>query len=171
LLELARVGASEVVAAAVGLGEVVSAAMDSVRTVATETGVAVESACNGAVVDGNAGDLERLVRNLLENAVRYASHGGRVRVEAHEDRPRASILLTVTDDGPGVPDDSRERIFEPFFRLAVPRGGARPGTGLGLAIGRGIARAHGGDLWLDPQAPGARGARFMVRLPVSRSRV
>ena len=167
LLELARVGASEAVPTAVRLGDAVHAAVDAVRTAAAETGVTVETACNGAIVDGNAGDLERLVRNLLENAVRHSPPGGRVRIAARDDG--ASILLTVADDGPGVPDDARERIFEPFFRLAVPRTGARGGTGLGLAIGRGIARAHGGDLWLDPPAPPSRGARFVVRFPASRS--
>jgi two-component system, OmpR family, sensor kinase len=168
LLELARIGAAEVEPLGVRLAEVVDAAMDAVRPGAAQTGVALENACNGAVVDGQFGDLQRLVRNLLENAVRHASPGGRVRIEAHGER--ASVFLTVTDDGSGVPEDARERIFEPFFRLAAPRGGERGGTGLGLAIGRGIARAHGGDLWLDAAAPGTRGARFVVRFPASRSR-
>ena len=167
LLELARVGASEVDSQGVQLGEVVCAAVDTVRATATQTGVALEPACDGVVVDGHAGDLQRLVRNLLENAIRHSPRGGCVRIEARGEV--ASVFLTVTDEGPGVPDDARERIFEPFCRLAVPRGGERGGTGLGLAIGRSIARAHGGDLWLDPGTPGAGGARFVVRFPASRS--
>jgi signal transduction histidine kinase len=167
LLELARVGASEVDPQGVHLGEIVGAAVDAVHAVAAETGVVLDTACNGAVVDGHAGDLQRLVRNLLENAVRHSSRGGRVRIDARRDR--ASVVLTVTDDGPGVPEEARHRIFEPFFRLAAPRDGERGGTGLGLAIARSIARAHGGDLWLDAAAPGERGARFVVRLPASRA--
>ena len=84
-----------------------------------------------------------------------------MRIETRSDS--GSAYLQVNDDGPGVPPDLRERIFEPFFRLAADRAD-ETGAGLGLAIGRSIARAHGGDLWVDDSA---RGARFVVRLPLS----
>jgi two-component system heavy metal sensor histidine kinase CusS len=121
----------------------------------------VDVTCDGSVVDGHAGDLQRLVRNLVENAVRHSPRKGCVRIEARSDAEGAH--LQVTDDGPGVPQEARERIFEPFFRLPADRVD-ETGAGLGLAIGRSIARAHGGDLRVDDSA---HGARFVVQLPLS----
>ena len=161
LLTLARVGAAQGPHETVSLAEVSAAAVASTQTVAEARGVSLEVDCAGASVQGHPGDLERLVRNLVENAIRHAPRGSSVRIEAHADREQARV--SVVDEGPGVPAEARERIFEPFFRLPADR--AQPsGAGLGLAIGRSIARAHGGDLWLDECE---RGARFVVRLPVS----
>jgi signal transduction histidine kinase len=85
--------------------------------------------------------LRRLVRNLLENARR---HGGCSVVVRVASRAGGGALLTVSDDGPGVAEEERERVFEPFYR---PPGTAESGAGygLGLALVRQIARAHGGD--------------------------
>jgi two-component system heavy metal sensor histidine kinase CusS len=163
LLALARIGAADLERAPVALADVARGAIRATRASAEERGVVLETSCNGCIVEGHAGDLERLVRNLIENAVRHSPRGGRVRVEAAHEGDHACLL--VTDEGPGVPIEVRERIFEPFFRLAADRAD-HTGTGLGLAIGRSIARAHGGDLWLD-HAPSDRGARFVARLPVS----
>jgi two-component system heavy metal sensor histidine kinase CusS len=107
---------------------------------------------------GRAGDLERLVRNLLENAVRHSPPGGRVIVEAA--CAGGCIELSVSDEGDGVSEADRGQLFEPFFRASSAD---TPGAGLGLAIAREIARAHGGDIQLDPTR--TRGARFVVRLP------
>jgi two-component system OmpR family sensor kinase len=112
LLALARIGAAEFERERVALAEVAKGAIRAIRASAEEREVVLEAECNGCIVEGHAGDLERLVRNL---AADRADHTG---------------------------------------------------TGLGLAIGRSIARAHGGDLWLD-DAPRARGARFVARLPVA----
>jgi two-component system, OmpR family, sensor kinase len=161
LLALARIGASEPERERVPISAVASAALESARSAAEARGVALEAACDEAAVQGHAGDLQRLLRNLVENAIRHSPSGGRVRIEAHQDAEHAH--LRVSDDGPGVPLEVRERIFEPFFRLAADRADGT-GAGLGLAIGRSIARAHGGDLWVDDSS---HGARFVVRLPVS----
>jgi two-component system, OmpR family, sensor kinase len=167
LLALARVGAAELESEPVALADVARGAVRATRAAAEERGVVLETACNGCVVEGHAGDLERLVRNLLENAVRHSPRGGRVRIEAAQEGDHARLL--VTDEGPGVPLEVRDRIFEPFFRLAANRAD-HTGTGLGLAIGRVIARAHGGDLWLD-DSPRDRGARFVARLPLSSANI
>jgi two-component system OmpR family sensor kinase len=161
LLALARIGASEPERERVPISAVASAALESSRSAAEARGVALEAACDEAAVQGHPGDLQRLLRNLVENAIRHSPSGGCVRIEAHQDAEHAH--LRVSDDGPGVPLEVRERIFEPFFRLAADRADGT-GAGLGLAIGRSIARAHGGDLWVDDSA---HGARFVVRLPVS----
>jgi two-component system OmpR family sensor kinase len=161
LLALARIGATDMDIEAVCLSDVTRAVVESTRAEAEERGVVVEVACDGGVVEGHAGDLERLLRNLVENALRHSPRGSRVRIEAKGAADGAQLL--VSDDGPGVPPDVRERIFEPFFRLPADRTN-NAGAGLGLAIGRSIARAHGGDLWVDDST---HGARFVVRLPVS----
>ena len=113
-------------------------------------------------MEGHPNDLQRLVRNLVENAVRHSPPGGRVRVEAHPSQ--GDVHVVVSDEGPGIPSEVRERIFEPFFRCPAARADAS-GAGLGLAIARGIARAHGGDLWVE-QAENVAGARFVVRIPM-----
>jgi two-component system heavy metal sensor histidine kinase CusS len=160
LLALARVGAANLELENVSLSDVTRAAVESTREAAETQGVALEVTCDGAAVEGQAADLERLLRNLVENAIRHSPRGGRVRIEAHGDAGHAHLL--VSDDGPGVPPDARERIFEPFFRLPADRADCT-GAGLGLAIGRSIARAHGGDLWVGDST---HGARFVVRIPV-----
>jgi two-component system heavy metal sensor histidine kinase CusS len=161
LLALARIGAADVAIERVTLSDVVRAAVEATSDAADVRGVGIEVACDDSVVEGHAGDLQRLLRNLVENAIRHSPCGGRVRIEVRSDEPHAH--LQVSDDGPGVPPEVRERIFEPFFRLPAERAD-ESGAGLGLAIGRSIARAHGGDLRVDDSA---RGARFVVRLPLS----
>ena len=102
-----------------------------------------------------------MLRNLLENAVRHSPSPGRVLVEATLSTDTGTVEIAVGDEGSGVPEAERARLFEPFFRGADARGS--DGAGLGLAIARSIARTHGGDVHLDATA--RRGARFVVRLP------
>jgi two-component system, OmpR family, sensor kinase len=162
LLVLTRAGSVEFEPEPVFLADVTRAALDASRAAADAAGVRLEDSCNGAVVEGHPNDLQRLVRNLVENAVRHSPPGGRVRVEAHPSQ--GDVHVVVSDEGPGIPSEVRERIFEPFFRCPAARADAS-GAGLGLAIARGIARAHGGDLWVE-QAENVGGARFVVRIPM-----
>jgi signal transduction histidine kinase len=107
--------------------------------------------------------LRQLVSNLLDNAVKYGG-GARCRVA----RDGHSVLLLIDDDGPGVEEDALERMFTPFERGNAARDPSTGGVGLGLALARGIARAHGGDVWLS-RIPGL-GLRAHLRLPVASSR-
>jgi len=108
-------------------------------------------------IDGDPLLLRRLVRNLLENARAHAGGATDVSIARETDNAR----LIIEDAGPGVPEDDRERIFEPFYRR---RDAAQPtGAGLGLAIVRQIARIHGGDVRCEPREAG--GSRFAVTLP------
>jgi signal transduction histidine kinase len=113
-------------------------------------------------VRGDAGQLRRAVANLLDNAVRHARE--RI-VVTLEDRPDGGAVLTVADDGPGVPPVDRDRIFERFTRLDDARSAHDGGTGLGLAIVRDIADRHGGAVSVD----GPPGTRFVLLLPGERS--
>jgi signal transduction histidine kinase len=107
-------------------------------------------------VDGDSEALTRVLRNLLDNALVAAQPEGTIHVRVEQ--VNGHVEAQVADDGPGIPDHDRERIFERFVRLDS----SLPGSGLGLAIARRIARQHGGDLTCDP-APA--GASFTLRLP------
>ncbi|MGH8972367.1 MAG: sensor histidine kinase [Acidimicrobiia bacterium] len=145
---------------AVDVDDVVRAEVARVRS---RGRVAVDaSGVDPGRVWGVAGHLEQAVRNLLENAERHA----RSAVSVSLSNQGSALVLEVTDDGPGVPAEDRERIFDRFVRLDEARGRDAGGAGLGLAITREIVVAHGGSVGVD-DAPGG-GARFVVRLPVAR---
>ncbi|WP_432505601.1 sensor histidine kinase [Kineococcus arenarius] len=115
-----------------------------------------------ARVLGDAGQLTRVVRNLIDNAARHAR--GRVLLAVRTVGPDA--VLSVTDDGPGVPEADRERVFDRFVRLQDSRERATGGTGLGLAIVAAAVAAHGGSVRCTGARP-APGAEFEVRLPLA----
>ncbi|MFB6822938.1 sensor histidine kinase [Streptomyces virginiae] len=108
---------------------------------------------------GDPARLERALANLVDNALRYARAEVVVRATEHD----GWAVLEVTDDGPGILEADRDRVFERFVRLDADRGRASGGTGLGLAIAREIARAHGGDVRALPAPTG--GARLVLRIP------
>ena len=104
-------------------------------------------------------EVRRAVRNLIENALRY---GVRARVDVGMEREFA--VISVDDDGPGIPAGDMERVFEPFVRLEASRSAQTGGYGLGLSITRWIARGHGGDVFLRNRTEG--GLSVVVRLPL-----
>ncbi|MGI9029472.1 MAG: sensor histidine kinase [Ilumatobacteraceae bacterium] len=123
-------------------------------------GVPIDAGGVAAVqIDGDAAQLRRVIRNVLDNAVRHAVHGVVVTTAVHD----GDVLLTVTDDGPGVPPEHTERIFERFTTVDGARSPGRDGAGLGLAIARSIVEAHGGTIAID--GTHTPGARIIVRLP------
>ena len=107
-------------------------------------------------------EIRRAVRNLIENAVRYG-RGARVTLKAEPD----VFVAIIDDDGPGIPEDKLEEVFEPFTRLEASRNSATGGSGLGLTLTRSIAREHGGDVVLENRKSGGRiaGLRASLRLP------
>ena len=111
------------------------------------------------IVDGDRDELHRLVINLVENAVRHTPAGTEVEIAATVDDGYA--VLTVADNGPGIPDEQRARIFERFVRRSGDRGSS---TGLGLAIVRTVADGHGGSVKVEDADPGSK---FVVRLPLA----
>lgn len=121
------------------------------------------SGVSAGQVRGNEDDLGRVVRNLLDNALRHAGQGVAIRVSTVGGR----VTLDVDDDGPGVRDDDRTRIFERFARADDSRSRDDGGSGLGLAIVSEIVRAHGGTVSVD-RSPRLGGARFTVTLPDAR---
>jgi two-component system OmpR family sensor kinase len=113
-----------------------------------------------AVVDGARDELYRMTLNLVENAIRHTPEGTRIRATVAPEN--GDVVLSVQDDGPGVPPELRDHIFERFVRGTGDRGSS---SGLGLSIVRAVAEAHGGNVRLEDTH---RGARFVVRLPAAR---
>jgi signal transduction histidine kinase len=106
-------------------------------------------------------DIERLLRNLIENAVRHSSEGASVEVQVAS--VDGHVEVRVRNEGISIASNDRDRIFEPFVRGARENAEGRPGVGLGLAIARQIARSHGGDVRLGEPVPNA--TEFIVGLP------
>lgn len=106
--------------------------------------------------------MRRAIRNLIENALRYGTRAG---VSASAEAGAA--VICVEDEGPGIPAESLERVFDPFVRLETSRSRETGGTGLGLSIARTIVLAHGGEVALENRAEG--GLRATVRLPLARA--
>jgi len=103
--------------------------------------------------------IKRCLTNLVDNALRY---GNKVGVRAQ--RVGESVEIMIEDDGPGIPPESIEDVFKPFFRLDNSRNPNYAGAGLGLAIARDVARGHGGDITLQKSAMG--GLCAILRLPI-----
>jgi signal transduction histidine kinase len=159
LLLLARADAGRVAPhVPVDLSEVVAEAAGELEPVAGDHQISV-SAPSGAVVEGARDELHRLTLNLLENALRHTDPG--TAVEASVERVNGQVILAVEDDGPGIPPELHDKVFERFFRGAGDRSGS---SGLGLSIVRAVARSHGGTVALADPLDG-RGARFVVRFP------
>lgn len=118
------------------------------------------SAVSGAQVIGDPGQLTRVIRNLLDNAEQHAVR----RVELSLQESGEDAVLVVADDGPGIPKQEADRIFERFTRLDDARTAGTGGTGLGLAISREIAENHQGSLTLLPTD--GLGARFELKIPL-----
>jgi two-component system, OmpR family, sensor kinase len=138
------------------LGRVLAEAVAELEAVAADHELSVDA--RPAPVAGARDELHRLALNLMENAIRHTPAGTRVRASTAVRDGEA--VLEVVDDGPGVPEPLRERVFERFVRGRGERAGS---SGLGLAIVRAVAESHGGSVTLEPAQGG--GARFVVRLP------
>ena len=135
----------------VDIGVLASQAATDAQSMHSDLTIACARVEGGAFVIGDASALRRIAINLIENAARHA----RTSIEVSVTRGRPEVILSVADDGPGVDDGDRERIFERFFK-AEP---SDAGTGLGLAICRKIAADHGGSIALVDRA------RFVARFP------
>jgi len=132
---------------------------EAARARLTGSAVVDTARVSAGPVRGNASELRRVVRNLVDNAVTHAGSRVELRVDSHD----GLVVLDVTDDGPGVPDDERELVFERFQRGDPARTRGAPGTGLGLAIARSLAERADGRLELLDDVPGAS---FRLTLPL-----
>jgi len=116
-------------------------------------------------VEGDAGRLEQVLNNLLSNALKYSPAGGRITIGGHS--LPGEVVVTVTDQGVGIPLEEQTRIFERFFRGSRERHQRTPGAGLGLYLVKAIVEAHGGRIWVE-SGPG-EGAVFSFALPLKQA--
>lgn len=165
LFELSRIqaGALDLDLQRVGLADLVSDAIAASGVVADARGVVLEGELREPApeVAASVADLARVIRNLLDNAIRHTPRGGQVRVEAAAVGSHA--VLSVSDSCGGIPDDEIDRVFDLAFRGDAARTPGAGGGGFGLAIARGLVEAHRGDIAVANE-PG--GCRFTVRLPL-----
>jgi signal transduction histidine kinase len=126
--------------------------------------VAVQAAVNGdlAPARGNPEKLQRVLFNLIQNAIRHTPADGSVTVAAEANGRHLEV--EVADTGEGVEPEQREQVFEPFHRGGAGAARSAEGTGLGLTICRAIVEAHGGEIWL---AESPTGTRVRFSLPVT----
>lgn len=162
LFELSRLEAGDVSwsLCQVELCRLVSETVEALRVHADAAGVAVRADLPGGMLpaEANPEQVQRVLANLILNAIRHTPADGSVTVRA--ERGAGGVEVEVADTGSGIAPEARPHVFEPFFRGDGARTG--DGAGLGLAIAHAIVTAHGGAIWLDPDGPGTR-VRFTLR--------
>lgn len=142
----------------IALDALVEEVLADLEPLAQEKAIHLAAQCDAVTMTGSDILLYRLVYNLVENAIKYNTPGGTVTVGA--DRQDKHIRLTVADTGTGIPEELKERVFEPFFRLDKSRSRALGGVGLGLALVREIVSVHGGSISVKDNPDG--GTTFEV---------
>jgi two-component system phosphate regulon sensor histidine kinase PhoR len=147
----------------VNIAEVIAGAVEAVRPEVSAAKLTLASTSqDGLIVEGDAGELDRVLINLLSNSVKYTPEGGHIEVSAEAEN--GSAIVQVSDTGIGIPEADQGELFERFFRASNARQRSIPGTGLGLAIVRTIVTNHGGEVRL--QSREEKGTTFTVRLPL-----
>ena len=163
LFELSRIEAGDISWSMqkVGLAELVSETVEAMRAEASARHVVVTADLDGIAVSarGNPERLQRVLFNLIQNALRHTPADGSVTVAAEANG--SSVEVEVADTGPGIAPDEQARVFEPFYRGGGAEARSGGSTGLGLTICRAIVEAHGGRIWLAESATGAR-VRFSL---------
>jgi K+-sensing histidine kinase KdpD len=176
LLDMARIEAHALTLdpVEIDLGDAVEAAAARLRLASPGRTVAIDLPPDGLEVLADWDRLGQILDNLLQNADRHAPSGTPITVKAALGK-RSMVVIRVIDQGPGVPVEQRERIFERFVRGVDigeteehPPGAVPSGTGLGLAIVRGLVEAHAGRVWIEDSEEG-EGAHFAFTLPAASS--
>jgi len=167
LTKLARIDAGEIQLRRQwsSIAEVITVALKRAepRTRANQIEVWIEDDLPSVRIDERA--VAEVVYTLVDNAAKYSPPGTTIRVRAAPG-DNETMRLSVEDEGPGISTETRERVFDKFFRAMRDGdiGNRKSGSGMGLAIARGIVEAHGGRIWIE-DADGHLGARFVVELP------
>lgn len=162
LLDLSRLESGSELSERVSLDALAREEVQRYEDLARESGLVLDVRTPVAAwVDGSAKDLSLLIRNLVNNAIRYTRPGGSVIAEVTCDDSHATIL--VSDTGVGIPAKDLPRVFERFYRVDRARSRETGGTGLGLAIVKHVAENHGGTVEVRSEL--GQGTAFLVRLP------
>lgn len=143
------------------LAPLVEEIITDLTPLASQNDITMEQDCDNVVITGSDALIYRLVFNLIENAVKYNRRGGSVSVSVHKENNY--VVVRVSDTGCGIPEEYRESIFQPFFRVDKSRSRQMGGVGLGLALVHEIAVLHGGSVRAEPG--NKVGTVFIVTLP------
>lgn len=143
------------------LAPLVEEIITDLTPLASQNDITMEQDCDNVVITGSDALIYRLVFNLIENAVKYNRRGGSVSVSVHKEN--SDVAVRVSDTGCGIPEEYRESIFQPFFRVDKSRSRQMGGVGLGLALVHEIAVLHGGSVRAEPG--NKSGTVFIVTLP------
>jgi two-component system phosphate regulon sensor histidine kinase PhoR len=148
---------------AVDLREETQRLIEDLRSRAAARKVTLENTVPaGLSARADADRLQQVLTNLVENAIKYGRPNGRVRIGGQA-VPQGLVEMWVEDDGPGIPAEARERVFERFYRVDRARSRESGGTGLGLAIVKHIVQAHGGEVWLKSEVGQGTAFHFTLR--------
>lgn len=163
LLDLARTRAGELIPSTqpILIEEVIGAVLQRMARRLDRVSIRTTIRPDLPAVEADPVQIGQVLANILENAARFSPDGSTIEISAA--RWRSSVQVRVTDQGPGIPTEDRERVFEEFYRRDA--GGARGGTGLGLAISRAIVHAHGGTISVGSAPTG--GAALTFQLPIA----
>lgn len=143
------------------LAPLVEEIITDLTPLASQNDITMEQDCDNVVITGSDALIYRLVFNLIENAVKYNRRGGSVSVSVHKEN--SDVVVRVSDTGCGIPEEYRESIFQPFFRVDKSRSRQMGGVGLGLALVHEIVVLHGGSVRAEPG--NKSGTVFIVTLP------
>lgn len=164
LLDISRIEAGKypLNPVALGLAQLVDRTTEALEPEARAKDIAISRDVDDELrVTADPKALEQVLTNLVQNAVKYTQPGGHVEVEAHEDA--GDVRIEVRDDGPGIEEAQRARVFERFYRVDPGRSRDMGGTGLGLSIVKHLVEAQGGRVGVESRSP--RGSIFWLTLP------
>ncbi len=149
----------------VSLAEIADRVAEDLRRLAEKREIAIVSRLDaGLRAEVDPSRIQQVLFNLVDNAIKYGRKGGSVEVSGSP-LDTGYVKISVIDDGPGIPPEAQERVFERFYRVDKARSREQGGTGLGLAIVKHIISAHAGEVWVE-SSPG-QGAAFCFTVPAS----
>jgi signal transduction histidine kinase len=146
------------------LAELAATTADQMNLLAEDKGISVQ--CNSkqsVLVEGDRARLKQVVVNLLDNAIKYTSHGGSIQLNVT--RQNGHAILDVTDSGIGIPAEAVAHVFDRFYRVDKARSRDEGGAGLGLSIVKSICTAHGAEVQVESVV--GKGSRFRITLPLA----
>lgn len=166
MMDLARLenGGLDMRHSEISVAEIVETALDRAAPLLANHSVEVDLAASLPDLTVDAVSFSQVLYSLLDNASKYSPANSRIAIAA--ETREASVLLSVRDNGPGIPRDLREKVFEKFFR-GTAAGAKRAGFGLGLSIAKGIVEAHGGRIWVESST--GLGTTFSFTIPTLES--
>ncbi|MGZ8920598.1 MAG: sensor histidine kinase [Limisphaerales bacterium] len=146
----------------ISLRPIIDRVYEELQATAAQRDIALEITVGADLeMNADADRVQQVLHNLIENAIKYGRPGGSVKIGGK--RLSNEVRISVQDNGPGIPDDAKERIFERFYRVDRARSRDQGGTGLGLAIVKHIVQLHGGKVWVDSIL--GQGSTFYFTLP------